>query len=101
MLKYGKRDNLIAEKLRVGSKSFLQSQEWKRLRSDVVRYYGRRCMRCGVTPKNPKMTHVDHIRCRKFYPELALCFENLQVLCCRCNKAKGNKNSTDYRPAKG
>ena len=96
-MRYGRQDNLIAEKLKAKSKSFLQSQEWKKLRSEVVKIYGRRCMKCGTTPKDPKKTHVDHIKCRKFYPELSLSFENLQVLCCRCNKAKGNKNSIDYR----
>ena len=96
-MRYGRQDNLIAEKLKAKSKPFLQSQEWKKLRSEVVKMYGRRCMKCGTTPKDPKKTHVDHIKCRKFYPELSLSFENLQVLCCRCNKAKGNKNSIDYR----
>jgi uncharacterized protein (TIGR02646 family) len=73
------------------------SKEWKELRRNVIKTYGRRCMKCGSTPKNPKMTHVDHIKPRKHYPELALVFENLQVLCCKCNKDKGNKNSIDYR----
>ena len=96
-MKYGKQDNEIAHKLRNKGKSFLQSTEWKKLRSEVVRKYGRKCMKCGSTPKNPKMTHVDHIKCRKHFPELALDFENLQILCCNCNKEKGNKNSIDYR----
>ena len=100
-MKYGKRDNEIAEKLKKKSKSFLQSPEWKKLRAAVVKHYGRRCMKCGSTPKNPKFTHVDHIKCRKYFPELALDFNNLQVLCCRCNKVKGNKNSNDYRSTYG
>ena len=98
VMKYGKEDNLIAEKLKTKGKSFLQSKEWKDLRRFVIAKYGRKCMKCGNTPKNPKMTHVDHIKCRKTHPELSLDFNNLQVLCCRCNKEKGNKYQTDYRP---
>ena len=96
-MKYGKKDNEIAEKLRTRSKSFLQTLEWKKLRKEVIEKYGRQCMKCKSTPKNPKNTHVDHIKCRKHFPELALDFNNLQVLCCKCNKFKGNKHSEDYR----
>jgi 5-methylcytosine-specific restriction endonuclease McrA len=100
-MKYGKKDNEIAQRLKDKGKSFLQSSEWKQLRTAVVNKFGRKCMKCGTTPKNPKSTHVDHIKCRKFFPELALDFDNLQVLCCRCNKEKGNKNSVDYRSKYG
>jgi len=100
-MKYGAKDNEIAEKIKKKSKSFLQTAEWKKLRAIVVKTYGRRCMKCGTTPKNSKLTHVDHIKCRKDFPELALDFNNLQVLCCRCNKHKGNKNSIDYRSIYG
>jgi hypothetical protein len=100
-MKYGKQDNLIASRIKRQSKSFLTSKEWKELRGLVVATYGRKCMKCKRTPKNPKMTHVDHIKCRKLHPELSLDFNNLQVLCCRCNKEKGNKHETDYRFLKG
>ena len=98
-MKYGKRDNEIAATMRksaVNSDEFLQSPEWKKVRRQVVAHYGRRCMRCGHTPKNPKHTNVDHIKPRKYFPLLALVFDNLQVLCGRCNKEKGNKIA-DYR----
>jgi 5-methylcytosine-specific restriction endonuclease McrA len=97
-MKYGAKDNEIAARLRTASVSFLDSKEWKQLRRSVVAHYGRQCMKCKTTPKDPRKTHVDHIKCRKQHPELALDFDNLQVLCCRCNKAKGNKHATDYRP---
>ena len=96
-MRYGIKDNQIAERLKQKGKSFLQSTEWKQLRSKVVKEFGRKCMKCGTTPKNPQMTHVDHIKCRKHFPDLALNFNNLQILCCRCNKEKGNKHDTDYR----
>jgi 5-methylcytosine-specific restriction endonuclease McrA len=54
-------------------------------------------MRCGSEPKDRRKVNVDHIKPRKYFPELALCFDNLQVLCSRCNKEKGNKTATDYR----
>ena len=88
---------MLFRSLKARSKNFLLSPEWKALRKKVVLHYGRQCMKCKSTPKNPKMTHIDHIKCRKNYPELALDFNNLQVLCCRCNREKGNKNSIDYR----
>ncbi len=96
-MKYGKDANEIADRLRKQGNSFLLSNDWKTIRRAVIETYGRKCMKCGSTPKNPKMTHVDHIKPRKTNPELALDFNNLQVLCCRCNKAKGNKNQIDYR----
>ena len=97
-MKYGRIDNEIAEKLKQQSPSFLNSQQWKNLRRLAVKVYGRKCMKCGSTPKDPSKTHVDHIKPRKTHPELALSFENLQILCCRCNKDKGNRHTTDYRP---
>lgn len=95
-MKYGSRDNEIAARLRIASKSFLQSAEWKELRRFVVAFYGRQCMKCKTTPRKQTQTHVDHIKPRRFHPELALEFSNLQVLCSRCNKAKGNRTA-DYR----
>jgi len=41
--------------------------------------------------------NVDHIRPRRYYPELALELGNLQVLCAACNQGKGNKDATDWR----
>lgn len=101
-MKYGKRDNEIAAsmpKTAVNSDEFLKSPEWKALRRKVVSHYGRRCMKCGHTPKNPRHTNVDHIKPRKFFPWLALVFDNLQVLCGSCNKKKCN-TIADYRGKK-
>ena len=94
---YGKKDNQIAEKLKLQGDEFLKSIAWKELRRAVVKTYGRKCMRCGHTPKDPRKTNVDHIRPRKTHSELALSFDNLQVLCSHCNKSKGNKWVKDYR----
>lgn len=55
-------------------------------------------MCCGFVPGKGQCINVDHIKPRLHHPHLALEFSNLQVLCPRCNKAKGNKHETDYRP---
>ncbi len=83
---------------KVNSEWFLLSPEWRALRARVISHYGRRCMCCGITPENKRYVNVDHIKPRRLYPELALVFDNLQVLCSECNKAKGNRHATDYRP---
>ncbi len=80
------------------SDAFLASPEWRALRLTVIAKYGPECMRCRYTPPKKIHVHVDHIKPRRHFPELALSFDNLQILCARCNKDKGNKHYTDYRP---
>ncbi len=92
-----KTDNEIAQGFSKSRDSFLSSAAWKDLRRKVIQAYGARCMKCSAIPSNPKQINVDHIKPRKYYPHLALEFDNLQVLCCACNKQKGNKDETDYR----
>lgn len=77
---------------------FLQSFEWRKLRYATLKKYGSRCMACGRTPRDGVTMNVDHIKCRRDYPELALDPENLQVLCNECNHGKGNWDQTDWRP---
>jgi 5-methylcytosine-specific restriction endonuclease McrA len=75
-------------------KNFLESKAWKKLRKKALKHYGNICMHCGRESERP---NVDHIKPRARFPWLALDFNNLQILCRRCNKAKGNKNTTDWR----
>ena len=77
--------------------NFYESEAWQKLRYRVLAVYGRRCMCCGRTD-GPM--HVDHIKPRSKYPELALDFDNLQVLCEACNLGKSNTDETDWRPHK-
>lgn len=86
-------NNELAEFFRNQKKDFLQSKEWKLLRKEALQKYGYKCHRCG----SKKKICVDHIKPRKFYPELALDIKNLQILCAWCNKLKGNKHCKDYR----
>lgn len=64
------------------------------LRFIVLKEGGGRCALCGAT-KDERPLDVDHIipRSRGGKNELA----NLQVLCSKCNRAKGNKDTTDFR----
>ena len=90
-------DNEVADALKQNRSSFLQSPEWKAMRLKVLAHYGDKCMCCGFIPRDKRQVNVDHIKPRKLFPELSLEFDNLQILCGRCNKRKGNKHMTDYR----
>lgn len=92
---FGLTDNEVADCLRRGRDGFTRSHEWAVLRKEVLSRYGGKCMKCGIVPN--KGVNVDHIKPRKTHPELALAFDNLQVLCGPCNKRKGNRHMTDYR----
>lgn len=81
----------------VNSDAFLLSYEWRRLRMQVIKERGARCECCGACPKDGIVIHVDHIKPRRKYPELALTKANLQVLCEVCNHGKGSWDETDWR----
>jgi 5-methylcytosine-specific restriction endonuclease McrA len=73
---------------------FYRSWEWKQVRFQVLKYYGAVCMLCH----SPYDIVVDHIKSRREHPELALSFDNLQVLCDSCNRGKGRYDESDFRP---
>lgn len=83
------------------SDDFLQSFEWRKLRMQVLKKYGAKCMCCGAVPASGVVMNVDHIKPRRKHPHLALVFDNLQVLCNPCNHGKGNWDETDWRPVAG
>lgn len=76
------------------SDPFFQRHDWRMLRYDALKRYGRLCALCGETEGR---MHVDHIKPRSLHPELALVFDNLQVLCEACNLGKSNRDDTDFR----
>lgn len=82
----------------VNSDAFLSSFAWRQLRMQVLQKYGRVCMCCGASPATGAVMHVDHIKPRRLFPQLALDIDNLQVLCHECNHGKGNWDQTDWRP---
>lgn len=81
----------------VNSKAFLESYEWRKLRMVILKKHGARCQCCGRSQLDGVTIHVDHIKPRRKYPELALDANNLQVLCHECNHGKGNWDETDWR----
>ncbi len=81
------------------SDDFLKTFEWNAVRMMALKKHGYRCMCCGASPATGAVINVDHIKPRKFYPELALDVENLQVLCHPCNMGKGNWLQEDFRKA--
>jgi 5-methylcytosine-specific restriction endonuclease McrA len=89
-------DNEVAIALRQASDGFLDSQPWRELRLLAIERYGLVCLCCGRENSRRFPINVDHVKPRKFFPELALDIENLQVLCGPCNKRKGNQ-TIDYR----
>jgi 5-methylcytosine-specific restriction endonuclease McrA len=94
------RPAIEARRVRHASKmsqdQFFRSLAWLELRYKVLKHYGGRCMCCGHTGKT-RTLQVDHIKPRIKFPELALEFSNLQVLCKQCNQGKGFKDQTDWR----
>lgn len=78
------------------SDEFLSSYEWRALRMRVLIRCGARCQCCGQSAKDGVVIHVDHIKPRRKYPELALEESNLQVLCEVCNHGKGNWDETNW-----
>jgi hypothetical protein len=95
------RNAVVAKKTKkvsfAATDEFLTSYEWRRLRMEVLIEQGRRCQCCGATPDNGVAMHVDHIKPRRRFPELALEKSNLQVLCEVCNHGKGNWDQTDWK----
>ena len=79
------------------TRDFLESYAWRKLRMRVLLQHGPRCMCCGATPQDGAVMNVDHIKPRLTHPELALDFDNLQILCNLCNHGKGNWDTTDWR----
>ena len=79
--------------------AFLSSFEWRSLRMMALKQHGAVCQCCGASPKTGAVMHVDHIKPRKLFPQLALDLNNLQVLCGECNHGKGNWDQTDWREA--
>lgn len=92
----GKSDNEVAASMQATSGDFLLSPQWRAVRKLALEKYGSCCLKCGHLGTKKSPINVDHIKPRKFFPELALDVNNLQPLCGPCNKAKGN-SIADYR----
>lgn len=64
------------------------------LRYRVLKESDGKCCLCGATKKDRPLD-VDHIKPRSRGGKNV--YENLQVLCSKCNRSKGNKDDTDFR----
>jgi 5-methylcytosine-specific restriction endonuclease McrA len=82
---------------------FYNSWEWRTLRLEVIKEYGRACQCCGAAPGmktasgDPVRICVDHIKPLSKFWEMRLDRSNLQILCDECNQGKGNWDQTDFR----
>jgi len=74
---------------------FYSSSKWREVRYKALKMYGGKCKLCGVSGSHAVL-HVDHIKPRSHYPNLALDLSNLQVLCEDCNLGKSNKDDTKW-----
>lgn len=77
--------------------AFYASEDWRRLRYQAPKRSSGTCECCGARPSYGRPLHVDHIRPRSRFPDLALDLSNLQVLCADCNIGKGAWDATDWR----
>ena len=64
------------------------------IRYQVLKGANGKCALCGIT-KDDSPIDVDHIKPRSKGGSNDL--SNLQALCYRCNRGKGNKDDTDFR----
>lgn len=81
----------------VSASEFYLSESWRRVRYEALRRYGGMCQLCGERARVGMPLHVDHIKPRSKFPELALDIKNLQILCEGCNVGKGNQDDMDWR----
>jgi 5-methylcytosine-specific restriction endonuclease McrA len=79
------------------SSEFYSSDAWRRVRYQALKKNGGACQLCGDRPRLGKPIHVDHIKPRSKFPDLALDVNNLQILCADCNLGKGAADATDWR----
>lgn len=82
---------------------FYSRKEWASARYAALLRADGRCACCGAGRDHGAVMHVDHIKPRSKFPELALDVMNLQVLCNLCNMAKSNIDMTAWpiRPQAG
>lgn len=91
-------DTPAAKTARPPQGDFYLTDAWRAARYEALRLHGGACQCCGARPTPGHPLHVDHIKPRSRFPDLALVVANLQVLCEDCNLGKGARDQTDWRP---
>lgn len=76
---------------------FYRSREWRELRYEAFKRYGRHCCVCGRGREHGVVLHVDHKIPRSKRPDLALDISNVQIMCEDDNIGKGNRDSIDWQ----
>jgi hypothetical protein len=71
---------------------FYQSPEWRAAKAQVFARDDHICRICFDMGSSENPLHVDHIKPRSKYPDLALDLSNLQILCATCNSRKGDRD---------
>ena len=72
---------------------FYKSKRWWWCKNIIKSSNEIKCLKCG----SRNNMHVDHVKPKSKFPELALDVYNLQLLCEVCNIEKSNINEIDYR----
>lgn len=75
----------------------IDQKTWTRLRYQILRRDGGKCVLCGRSVADGIKLHVDHIIPLSVCPERRYDPENLQTLCNECNIGKSNTDTIDWR----
>jgi len=78
------------------TKNIYYTEEWKKIRYEVLCEHGAICQICGASPKDGVVMNVDHIYPLRTHPHLSLVKSNLRVLCSSCNWGKGGSNPEEF-----
>lgn len=82
---------------KIPADKFYASAKWKEVRYIALQQGGGKCCLCGGMARDGLQLHVDHIKPRSLFPELAYQLSNLQILCGDCNIGKSNYDDTDWK----
>ncbi len=89
----------VKKTIKIKKSNFHTSKRWRELRAFFISKNDKICCCCGIDVDGQTL-HVDHIKPKSKYPDLALDENNLQILCRKCNFAKNTHHETDYRIGK-
>jgi 5-methylcytosine-specific restriction endonuclease McrA len=85
---------------KIAARTFYDTDTWRALRFEALKLSNGCCVLCGRSQRaHGVVLHVDHIKPKSKFPELALTLSNLQILCEDCNLGKSNRDDTDWRVA--
>jgi TIGR02646 family protein len=71
--------------------STLSSVSKRALKEHLLKDQGYICCYCGCEILNNEGTKIEHIKCQKRHPDLALCFDNMLASCDGGDKDRRNK----------